>query len=517
MRAEVGFRVIYRLAFLVSLMVSNLALADVFEDFTAYADDQRVARHVPGMAIALIDGDQVHYINLGVLVAGKPDVVTAQSRFQIASMSKPVAAWLVMALGQGSATNTQANLQLDEPVSRYLKSWQLPQSEFDANGVTLARILSHTAGLSGPTYQGFEVDSSLAGGLPSLLDSLQGEPLASSRVELVKPPGDDYAYSGGGYSVAQLLLEDITDESFAELMDRRIFRPLQMHQATYDIDVAKSRGAAVAHSFTGKILADPYFLPELAAGGLVASAEDLVKFLFANVAENPVLNASARQRMHTAVTEFEPGAGFGLGFEVRGSLIGHGGQNRGWNAWMGITTDTHKGIVVLTNGEGGTHLIDPLRCKWNALFAVTELDQFCAQYVAQEQQMRRILFITTSIVGVVTILLVIQLIRNFRRNGNQIALSTNIFRRCLGIGLMLLVAGLGVILLTDMGTYIFAGIRWGSATVNYLPDHVGKLAFAIATLLLVLASYAVVNTSVNTSANTSRHDAPSDKPQISNG
>lgn len=79
---------------------------------------------------------------------GKP--VDGDTLFQVASLSKLITAWGVMTLVESG------KLDLDAPVWKYLKRWQLPASKFDNNGVTVRRLLSHTAGLTdGLGYAGF--------------------------------------------------------------------------------------------------------------------------------------------------------------------------------------------------------------------------------------------------------------------------------------------------------------------------------------------------------------------------
>jgi CubicO group peptidase (beta-lactamase class C family) len=98
------------------------------------------------------------------------DTVNRETRFPLASMSKVITAYAVMQLVQAG------RIDLDAPVATYLRQWQLPAGAFDAKGVTVRRLLSHTAGLTDGL--GF-ADYLPTESLPSLSNSLR-QPRASS-------------------------------------------------------------------------------------------------------------------------------------------------------------------------------------------------------------------------------------------------------------------------------------------------------------------------------------------------
>ncbi|WP_262909316.1 serine hydrolase domain-containing protein [Mucilaginibacter daejeonensis] len=136
----------------------------------------------------------------------KQKPVASETIFNIGSISKLVSAWGFMQLTE------KGFIKLDDPVDQYLTRWHLPESEFDRSRVTLRRILSHTAGLSVHGYGGSDQ------GLPllSLEESLNGKTKRNGEtVHLISEPGTKWDYSGGGYTLAQLLLEERTNQSFA--------------------------------------------------------------------------------------------------------------------------------------------------------------------------------------------------------------------------------------------------------------------------------------------------------------
>ena len=108
--------------------------------------------------------------------------------------------------------------------------WHLPHSVFNKDDVTIRRILNHTAGLSVPSYTG---DKSVRF-FPTLVESLNGTKNPYTRLEIVQPPGLAFRYSGG-YSLLQLLIEEISKHPFHDFMDKEILRPLGMLNSSFDV------------------------------------------------------------------------------------------------------------------------------------------------------------------------------------------------------------------------------------------------------------------------------------------
>src|SRR5690606_9302269 len=182
-------------------------------------------RNQGAVAFVLIEKGKVvgeHYVSTGA-------PVTRDTLFQLASLSKWATALGVLKLAE------EGRLDLDAPVSRYLTRWQLPETEYDADGVTARRLLSHTAGLTdGLGYMGFEKGTpvqTLEASLTEAADPMSG---ADGRTRIGLAPGSAWSYSGGGYALLQLLIEEISGEPFADYMKRVVFDPLGMSHATFD-------------------------------------------------------------------------------------------------------------------------------------------------------------------------------------------------------------------------------------------------------------------------------------------
>jgi len=316
--------------------------------------EERLALYrCPGAAICIIENGQVGEARgFGLREAGGAGV-EADTMFAGASISKPVAAVLALQLVD------QGIVELDAPINRYLKTWQLPDNEFTKSvPVTLRHLLSHKAGTTVHGFGAFPVDQTP----PSLLDILNGRPPSPTPAVIVdKLPGTSVRYSGGGTQIVQLLLEEKTGKRFAELARERVFEPLGMSRTTFEqpLPVEFAKVAAVGHGITGEAVAGRYtFTPQLAAGGIYTSAPDYARFMVeCRDAWLGKPNVLLSQRIaQTMMTRQEPGQ-FGLGWEVFGSgnfaRFGHGGSNEGYQCNTTCFLEQGVGAVVLTNAMLG--------------------------------------------------------------------------------------------------------------------------------------------------------------------
>jgi CubicO group peptidase (beta-lactamase class C family) len=102
-------------------------------------------------------------------------------------------------------------------------------STFDRHAVTVRRLLNHTAGISIPSVSGVDRGAPV----PSLIDELNGRGPAKAPVQVVKTPGQGFEYSGGGYAILQLLVEDVTGQPLAEYAKKVVFGPLGMTSTSF--------------------------------------------------------------------------------------------------------------------------------------------------------------------------------------------------------------------------------------------------------------------------------------------
>ena len=317
--------------------------------------DRMVALKTPGVSIAVINDGVIEWAKgYGVTEAGTSTPVTERTLFQAASISKPVAALAALRMVE------QGRLTLDEPVNARLVTWKVPANTFTATEpVTLRRVLNHSAGLTVHGFGGY------ASGVPvpTTVQVLDGQAPANSaavRVDVV--PGSLWRYSGGGYTLVQQLLEDVSGKPFPALLSELVLRPVGMADSTYEQPLPPGRqpAAASGHRSNGSALPGrAHTYPEMAAAGLWTTPTDLARFLIAvqrALQGTPsVISPNVARQMTTEVL-----GGYGLGFSLQGAgpaaSFGHGGSNAGFKCQMTMHVANGRGAVVMTNGDQGGRL-----------------------------------------------------------------------------------------------------------------------------------------------------------------
>jgi CubicO group peptidase (beta-lactamase class C family) len=193
-------------------------------------------------------------------------------------------------------------------------------------------------------------------------------------VLIEREPGVGWKYSGGGYTLAQLLLEETTGRSFAEFLRAEVLEPLGMKSSAYGWTDEVLALSATPYDEDGNPLprGGPCFA-ELAAAGLQTTPADLGRFAAACLARFRPAGAPAVLTAETLELMQSPAPSspeYGLGFEVLERdglrLVGHGGANDGWMARLALVPATGDGIVILTNGSNGNDVIRILERIWIA-------------------------------------------------------------------------------------------------------------------------------------------------------
>ncbi|HEX4936763.1 MAG TPA: serine hydrolase domain-containing protein [Gemmatimonadaceae bacterium] len=328
---------------------------------------ERMAHYkVPGVSIAVVDSGRIVWARgYGLKESGTTDSVTATTIFQAASISKPVAATGMLRLVE------EGRLALDTPVNAYLKSWTLPDNAFTAKEkVTLRRIVSHSAGLTVHGFPGYAATDPVPT-VPQVLDGARPANTAPVRVDTF--PGAISRYSGGGITIEQLAMTDVTGEAFPALLKRLVLDPIGMTNSGYDQPLAGPRIAQAAAGYRpdGTIIQGRWHTyPELAAAGLWTTPTDLLKWAMEIAAardgqSTKVLSRKMATEMLTSQKEAF-GLGPALGGKGKGFNFGHGGANEGYRAQVTYFPELGRGAAVMTNSDNGSALAQEI------LFAIAK-------------------------------------------------------------------------------------------------------------------------------------------------
>ena len=312
---------------------------------------------VPGVSIAVIKDFKIDWARgYGYTDVMTRAPVTAETLFQAASISKPVAAAAALRLVQ------EGKLKLDKNINAFLKSWKLPENSFTKETpVTIAHILTHTGGLTVHGFRGYSsVDK-----VPTLLQLLDGKaPANSAPIRVDIAPGSRTRYSGGGYSILQQMLIDTTGKTFPDYLDESVLKPFGMTHSTYrqPLPAEKAKQAAAAHLASGLPLPGKWHTyPEMAAAGLWTTPEDLGRFVIGlqlalQNKSDKVLSGKMAKEMTTRGAMGPFGLGVVLNQRDGNLYFEHSGGNEGFRCHMIGHGTKGYGAVIMTNSDNGSNL-----------------------------------------------------------------------------------------------------------------------------------------------------------------
>jgi len=311
---------------------------------------------VPAVSVAVIDNFKIAWAKAyGVTEAGGTTPVTTHTLFQAGSVSKTVAAtgalWLV----------EQGKLSLDEDVNQKLVTWKVPENEFTKQQkVTLRRLQSHSAGLTVHGFPGYAVGDPI----PTLVQIFNGEkPANTAPIRVDSVPGSKFWYSGGGVTIEQQLMMDVSGQQFPQFMRTTVLDKIGMSDSTYEqpLPAQRAAGAASGTRVDGKVVPGKWHIyPEMAAAGLWTTPTDLAKFaieiaLSKQGKANHILSEAMTRQMLTPQIE-HVGLAFFLGQGGNPEAFGHDGDDEGFQASLIMFADSGKGVAVMANSENGLAL-----------------------------------------------------------------------------------------------------------------------------------------------------------------
>ncbi|MHB1330250.1 MAG: serine hydrolase domain-containing protein [Gemmatimonadales bacterium] len=287
----------------------------------AAALDQTIAdalarRELPGAAVIVVQGDQITYSRghgMADLASDRP--MTDSTPIVIGSTSKPITALAVLRLVQQNA------VALDTPIVRYVPD--IPFTDARAATITLRHLLTNRSGLpvgfSGPAYQRPSIVDD--GALERLVRTMAAEPLLFA-------PGEGYAYSNRGWTLAGYVVQRVSGMSIEAFLSREVFAPLGMTATTLEFWTIPDLATGYHEGFrTRNHPGLPSVARDYGASGMVVStARDMARLLFAMVNDGrtvegkqfltPELIRDALRAQFPAESELGGPTHYGLGWEV---------------------------------------------------------------------------------------------------------------------------------------------------------------------------------------------------------
>ncbi len=312
---------------------------------------------VPGVSIAVVKDGALHWAKAyGTANTETCTKVETTTLFQAASISKPLAALAVLRLAE------EGQIDLEQDVNTYLKGWKLPENKFTrTQKVTPRRLLTHTAGLNVHGFPGYSQQDTF----PSLTQVLRGEG-NTAAIYNDTIPGSRWSYSGGGYTILEKMVEDVSGMPFEDYLEQHILQPMNMRSSTYRQPLPEElhQTASAAYDREGNVIEGYWHnYPEKAAAGLWTTPTDLAHYVME--IQNILKNREGVISRKTALDMLSRHEGdWGLGPQLRqenGSIIfQHGGKNAGFTNNMVAFAHRGDAVIVMTNADNARGLIEEI-------------------------------------------------------------------------------------------------------------------------------------------------------------
>lgn len=320
--------------------------------YVLMANKLREKYRVPGVAAVVIDHDHSNptEILLGTKKHNSNEPIDSSTLFQVGSLSKTLSAYGIMKLME------QESLDIDKDICAYIKRWK-PVNSYPP--ITIRQLLSHTGGISCHGYPGVHPKRKRY----TLEDSISGRGFRRA-VKCVEEPGNGARYSGGGYTLLQTLIEDVTGTSFVKYMDTNVLNSFGMTYSTFDYDTALSRSHTDCYGYLGR-RKPHYYYAELAACGLYTCLRDIHRFLSWHDTKEGFIQKDVVDQMMKKVRR---DVAFGLGFHAavinRHHVVFNYGINRGWRAGFMMLPQNNKAIGACTNSDRGENWMKEFFTYW---------------------------------------------------------------------------------------------------------------------------------------------------------
>jgi CubicO group peptidase (beta-lactamase class C family) len=290
-----------------------------------------------GSVLVAKDGNILTSKGCGVANYEKNILNTPQTKFCIGSCTKQFTAAAIMILQERGLLN------VSDTVSKYIPDY------FHGDEITIHHLLSHTSGIPNYTTMPGISKTKLPPSLEKIVDFFKQKPLKFT-------PGEKFEYSNSNYILLSLIIEKVSQQSFALFMKENIFQPLNMVSTGFTYDSTDEK-FAVGYFVEDGNLNRVYRIDMSFAygdGNLMSTVEDLYLWDRALYTEK-LFSKELRNKMFTLFTE---DYGYGLCIdELFGHRhIWHDGALNGFQTMFSRFIDDNICIIVLSNA---VNLFDP--------------------------------------------------------------------------------------------------------------------------------------------------------------
>jgi len=320
--------------------------------------DRMKYHKVPGLSIAIVREGKIRWAKgYGEANTDSGTMIDINTIFQAGSISKPLAALAALKLVEDD------KVDLDLDVDSYLTNWKIEENEFTKEEkVTLRRLLTHTAGMTVHGFPGYQQTDTF----PSIEQVLNGEG-NTPKIYVDTTPGTIWRYSGGGYTVMEKVVEDVSGLPLEEYIEQNILKPLGMDNSTFEqpLPAKFHANASAAYDSEGKLIEGLWHnYPEQAAAGLWTTPSDLAIYCIGvqDILAGKSDGFLSKETIEMMLTKHKGDWGLGpsLAWDADSLRFQHGGKNAGFTNNMMAFAHNGDALIIMTNADNGGRLISEI-------------------------------------------------------------------------------------------------------------------------------------------------------------
>jgi len=323
---------------------SELKFDSIVDYFDKKIDEAINDGTVPGVSLAIVKGNDIYTNGYGYADIKENILVTSDTSFKIASITKLFTAISVMQQVE------EGILDLNNDIREYLKNFEYSKKYT----VDMKNLLTHTSGFD----ESFISNQSIGYRSNQSLEHY----IYNNQPEIIRQPGLFTQYSNYGFSLAGYIVENVSGVNFKNYISNNIFKPLGMINTSFNYEEIESNKIAKEYIFKKDTFSEvqPYSLDAYPAGAINSSANDMAKFIsFLINNDGYVLKESFLEDMMTKqYSNHKDTAGIGYGFlenfKNGNRFIGHGGSLMGINTELLLDIENKLGIFIVANSDNST-------------------------------------------------------------------------------------------------------------------------------------------------------------------